>query len=119
MPKAIPKHLLVHSCVLKKPTGLDRNRTPIYAQTILKQVRIGAKLQSIRGAYGEIKGDSLTLFIETKNSCYENADGEVVERKLPTEKDVVEWQGQVFTVRSITPCYTQDDAPHHWEVTLE
>ena len=116
---SIPISLLVHNCILKKPTGLDRNRNPIYSKIILKQVRIGATFQSVRGAYGETKSDSLTLFIDAKNTVYEAIDGETVEKKLPEEKDVIEWQGQYFTVRSITPCYTKGDEPHHWEVTLE
>ena len=118
MSKAIPISLLVHNCILKKPKGLDRNRNPIYSQIILKQVRIGATFQSVRGTYGETKSDSLTLFIDAKNTVYETVGGETVEKKLPEEKDVIEWQGQCFTVRSITPCYTQGDEPLHWEVTL-
>ena len=116
---SIPIRLLVHNCILKKTTGLDRNRNPIYSQIILKQVRIGATFQSIRGAYGETKDDSLTLFIDAKNTVYDAIDGKTVERKLPEEKDVIEWQGQSFTVRSVTPCYTNGNEPHHWEVTLE
>ena len=57
--------------------------------------------------------------IDEQNTLYENVDGEAVERKLPEEKDVIEWQGKAFTVRSITPCYTHGQKPHHWEVTLE
>lgn len=116
---SIPIRLLVHNCILKKTTGLDRNRNPIYSQITLKQVRIGATFQSIRGAYGETKADSLTLFIDAKNTVYDAIDGKTVERKLPEEKDVIEWQGQSFTVRSVTPCYTNGNEPHHWEVTLE
>ncbi|UTC66002.1 MULTISPECIES: putative minor capsid protein [unclassified Treponema] len=119
MTKPIPTRLLVHDCVLKKPKGLDRNRNPIYESTILKRVRIGATFQSVRGAYGETKTDTLTLFIDAKNTRCETIDGEATERKLPAEKDAIEWQGQTFTVRSITPCYTQGSNPHHWEVTLE
>lgn len=116
---SIPIGLLVHNCILKKQIGIDRNRNPIYSQIILKQVRIGATFQSIRGTYGETKTDSLTLFIDAKNTLYETVDGEAVEKKLPEEKDVIEWQSKTFTVRGVTPCYTHDEQPHHWEVTLE
>lgn len=119
MSKAIPISLLVHNCVLKKPTGIDRNRNHIYSQIILKQVRIGATFQSVRGTYGETKADTLTLFIDAKNTIYETVDGEAIEKKLPEEKDIIEWQSQYFTVRSVTPCYTKGDEPHHWEVVLE
>ena len=117
--RAIPLKLLVHSCTLKKQAGLDRNRNPTYTETVLKRVRIGATFQTVRGSIGETKADTLTLFIDAKNTRYETTSGEATERKLPAEKDVIEWQGQTFTVRSVTPCYTQDSTPHHWEVTLE
>lgn len=119
MARQIPARLLVQDCVLKKQIGIDRNRNPIYELTVLKRVRIGATFQSIRGAYGETKADTLTLFIDAKNTRCETVNGEAIESKHPAEKDVIEWQGQTFTVRSVTPCYTQGDTPHHWEVTLE
>lgn len=119
MARPIPARLLVQDCVLKKTVGLDRNRNPIYESTILKRVRIGATLASVRGVYGETKADTLTLFIDAKNTSYETVNGEETERKLPAEKDAIEWQGQTFTVRSVSPCYTQGASPHHWEVTLE
>ena len=119
MSRAIPLRLLVHDCILKKTTGIDRNRNPIYSEIVLKQVRIGATFQSARGNYGEVKTDSLTLLIDAQNTIYETLDGKEAERKIPVEKDVIEWQGQTFTVRGLTPCYTQGNKPHHWEVTLE
>ena len=119
MQRAIPASLLVHNCILKTQSGLDRNRNPLYEHTILKQVRIGGTFKSIRGTYGETQFDALTLLIDEKNTLYETVDGEIVERKLPEEKDIIEWQGKDFTVRSITPCYTRDNKAHHWEVTLE
>lgn len=119
MARPIPARLLSQDCVLKKPAGLDRNRNPVFEHTVLKRVRISATFQSVRGVYGEAKTDTLTLFIDAKNTRYETVSGEAAEKKLPAEKDVVEWQGQSFTVRSVTPCYTQGDNPHHWEVTLE
>lgn len=119
MARPIPARLLVQDCVLKKQIGIDRNRNPIYELTVLKRVRIGATFQSIRGTYGETKADTLTLFIDAKNTRYETVSGEETERKPIAPKDVIEWQGQTFTVRSVMPCYTQLDSPHHWEVTLE
>lgn len=119
MPRAIPTSLLVHDCVLKKQSGLDRNRNPVYECTILKHVRIGGTFRSIRGTYGETQADTLTLLIDAENSIYETVNGEKTEKRLPEEKDTIEWQGKTFTVRSLTPYYTKKDTPHHWEVTLE
>lgn len=117
--RAIPLKLLVHSCTLKKQTELDRNRNPTYTETVLKRVRIGATFQVLRGSIGETKADTMTLIIDAKNTQFETAEGEPAEAVIPAENDAVEWQGQNFTVRSITPCYAQGESPHHWEVTLE
>ncbi len=117
--RAIPERLLVHSCVLRKPTVLDRDRNAEYAETVLRRVRIGATLQTTRNSVGEAKSDTMTLIIDAKNTRYETADGGEASAAIPEEGDAVEWQGMSFTVRSVTPCHAQSDAPHHWEVTLE
>lgn len=117
--RAIPLKLLVHSCTLKKQTGLDRNRNPTYTETVLKRVRIGATFQTIRGNIGETKADTLTLFIDAANTQYETTAGEATAAIIPIETDAITWNGKDYTVRSVTPCYTQGAAPHHWEVTLE
>ena len=117
--RAIPLKLLVHSCTLKKQAGLDRNRNPTYTETVLKRVRIGATFQTLRGSIGETKADTMTLIIDAANTQYETTAGEPTAAVIPDENDAIEWQGQNFTVRSITPCYAQGNAPHHWEVTLE
>ena len=117
--RAIPLKLLVHSCTLKKQTGLDRNRNPTYTETVLKRVRIGATFQTLRGNIGETKADTLTLYIDAENTQFETAAGEQTAAVIPAENDAIEWQGQNFTVRSVTPCYAQGSTPHHWEVTLE
>ena len=117
--RAIPLKLLVHTCTLKKQTGLDRNRNPTYTETVLKRVRIGATFQTVRGNIGETKADTMTLFIDAENTTYETVEGLATEAVLPGENDAVEWQGQNFTVRSITPCSAQGSEAHHWEVSLE
>ena len=117
--RAIPPKLLVHSCTLKKQAGLDRNRNPTYTETVLKRVRIGATFRVLHGSIGEARADTMTLIIDAENTSYETAAGEQTEAVLPAENDAVEWQGHSFTVRGITPCHAQGNAPHHWEVTLE
>ncbi len=119
MSRPIPARLLIHECVLKHKTGVDRNRNPTYSETVLKRVRIGATFQQLRGNIGETKADTMTLIIDAKNTRYETAAGEQAAAVIPAENDAIEWQGQNFTVRSVTPCYAQGNAPHHWEVTLE
>ena len=119
MARPIAKKLLVHTCTLKRPAGIDRDRNPIYTDTVLKQVRIGATMQTIRGGIGDVKADTMTLIIDAVHTRYYTTDGTEKEAIIPTEKDVINWQGKTYTVKSVMPCYAQSDSPHHWEVTLE
>ena len=119
MSRPIPARLLIHDCVLKRKTGIDRNRNPTYSETVLKRVRIGATFQTIRGNIGETKADTLTLFVDAANTQFETTAGEAAAAIIPIETDAITWNGKDYTVRSVTPCYTQGAAPHHWEVTLE
>lgn len=119
MAKPIAKNLLIHQIVLKKPSGLDRDRNPTFSETVLKYVRIGATFQTVRGNVGETKADTMTLVIDAVNSAYETTSGEPTAQVLPAENDVIVWDSKSFTVRSVTPSFAQGDSPHHWEVTLE
>src|SRR5574344_2043309 len=98
MAKPISKKLLVHQIVLKKPSGIDRDRNPTFLETVLKYVRIGATLQTIRGAIGEVKADTMTLFIDAVNTQYETPAGEATTQTLPEELDVITWNGNDYTV---------------------
>ena len=104
---------------MKHKTGVDRNRNPTYSETVLKRVRIGATFQTVRGNIGETKADTLTLFIDAANTQFETTAGEATAAIIPIETDAITWGGKVYTVRSVTPCYTQGAAPHHWEVILD
>lgn len=117
---AIPARLLIHSCILKHQTGLDRSRNPTYSETALTNVRIGGEFRTTRGNIGETKADTLTMFIDAKNTAYATTEGEKADAVVPVENDSVEWKGKAYTVRSVTPCYALDgETPHHWEVALE
>ena len=117
MSRPIPARLLMHECVLKHKTGVDRN--PTYSETALKRVRIGATFQQLRGNIGETKADTLTLFIDAENTRFETTEGELTATIIPIETDAITWDGKGYTVRSVTPCYIQGAATHHWEITLE
>ena len=122
MIKPISNFLLIHTCLLKKPLGLDRNRNPTFSIYVLKKVRIGVSLQSVRGDVAETKADTMTLYIDATNTIYETTDGVTLSpflEILPNENDVVEWENKNFTVRKITPCFTRSIIPHHWEIELE
>ncbi|MCM1218942.1 MAG: minor capsid protein [Lachnospiraceae bacterium] len=115
----ISGNLLVHTVTLKKPTGFDRDRNETYEEYAIEKVRVEADIGRTRGSEGETPNDTATLYVDAHNTRYETADGAETAAVLPEENDKVEWQGRSFTVRSVTPCYAQSEAPNHWEVTLE
>jgi len=118
---SIPEYLLVHSCTLKKRTGVDRDRNPTYTETVLTNVRIEATMRTERESIGETRADTMTLYIDPEHTEYSTTvNGETsTAQVLPDELDAIEWQGRTFTVRSFMPCYAQGNAPHHWEYNLE
>lgn len=107
----IPDRLLVHSCILKKRTGIDRERNPVYESHTLRKVRIEGTQGVARASVGTIATDSLTLFIDRHASEYD---------VLPSNGDTVEFLDREYTVQSLKSCFTAGSADtHHWEVTLE
>ena len=59
---------------------------------------------------GETKDDRLTLYYDPFVSQ---------PAIIPEELARVTWNGEAYTIRSVTPCYTQGgDAVHHYEAAL-
>ena len=105
----IGRHLLIHSCTVQEVSGLNRDGGAEYGENILlEHVRIVPAYSVRRGAVGEEKDDKLLLFIDGVN------------RFIPKTDSAVFWQGQQYTVRAVTPCYTAGigSPVHHWEVSL-
>lgn len=109
----ISKHLLIHSCTVQTVDELNRDGGAKYTESILlEHVRIVPAYSARRGTVGEEKGDKLLLFIDGVNSAPRGF--------IPEINSVVLWQGQHYTVRAVTPCYTAGwcSLVHHWEASL-
>lgn len=108
----ISKHLLIHSCMVKEVRGINRDGSAEYEDILLEHVRIIPAYSVKRGNVGEIKDDKLLLCIDTHASTPRGF--------TPKTKSAVVWQGQQYTVRAVTPCYTAGigSRVHHWEVSL-
>ena len=105
------ENLLIHTCTYSEPTGYDRdgNETMSEAKT-LTNVRLVPVLATAKSDIGETKDDRLTLYY---------APGISAPEIVPKEKAQIVWNGGTYTIRSITPCYTQGgDAIHHYEAAL-
>ena len=109
----IGRHLLIHSCTVKEVSGLNRDGGAEYGENILlEHVRIVPAYSVRRGAVGEEKDDKLLLFIDCSASTPKGF--------TPQADAAVFWQGQQYTVRAVTPCYTAGSGSlvHHWELSL-
>lgn len=109
----ISKHLLIHSCTVQTVDELNRDGGAKYTESILlEHVRIVPAYSARRGTVGEEKDDKLLLFIDGVNSAPRGF--------IPEINSAVLWQGQHYTVRAVTPCYTagRGSLVHHWEVSL-
>ena len=103
--------LLIHSCSYSTATGTDRDGNETWSEAqILEHVRIVPVLATAKSEVGESKDDKLTLYYKPGTST---------PAIIPAELARVEWQGHGYTIRSVTPCYTQGgEAVHHYEAAL-
>jgi hypothetical protein len=105
------KNLLIHSCKYEARTGTDRDGNETYATAeTLEHVRIVPVLATEKSDVGETKDDKLTLYYAPAIST---------PAIVPEQLARVTWNGEVFTIRSVQPCYTQGGGTiHHYEVAL-
>ena len=105
------RNLLIHTCTYEAPATTDRDGNKTYgtAQT-LTNVRLVPVLATAKSDVGETKDDRLTLYI---------APGITNPDVTPAELARVTWNGEDYTIRSVTPCYTcGGDEVHHFEAAL-
>jgi len=107
----IPQRLLVHTCTYETPSDYDRDGEPTYSEPVtLSHVRFEAVIAAAKSDVGESKDDKLTLYYEPFFST---------PAIVPVELARVTWGGNAYTIRSVTPRYTQGgDAVHHYEAAL-
>jgi hypothetical protein len=77
--KPIPISLLIHSAVLKKPTGTDEYQNKTYEETELSFIRIEPETQTRKTKDNTEGAFSATLFFDCVNSrpaniCFELGD---------------------------------------------
>lgn len=107
----IPLRLLIHNCTYSTIAGTDRDGNRIYNEQELQHVRFApVTTETASAAAGETKNDRLTLYIDVANTT---------PAIIPQESARVTWNGEVYTIRAITPRYTMGgDTVHHYEAAL-
>lgn len=105
------KNLLIHSCSYSAPAGHDRDGNATYSEAVtLEHIRIVPVLATAKSDVGESKDDKLALYYKPFVST---------PAIIPEQLARVTWNGGAYTIRSVTPCYTQNgDAVHHYEAAL-
>lgn len=105
------KNLLIHSCTYAAPSGYDRDGNETMGEAVtLSNVRFVPVLATAKSDIGETKDDRLTFYYAP------NISSPAI---VPAEKAVITWNNETYTIRSVTPCYTQGgDTVHHYEAAL-
>jgi hypothetical protein len=108
----IPARLLVHTCTYTAPAGgYDRDGEPIPGEPVtLDKVRLEPVNAIGNSTEGVTANDRLTLYYDPLYSQ---------PAITPAPGAVVTWNGEDYTIRSVTPCYTcGGDEVHHFEAAL-
>ena len=105
------KNLLIHTCTYEAPATTDRDGNKTYGTAQqLTNVRLVPVLATAKSDVGETKDDRLTLYYQPGVSS---------PSITPEELARITWNSEVFTIRSVQPCYTQGgDTVHHYEAAL-
>lgn len=114
----IPKHLLIHSVILKQQKGVDRNRNPVYEESWLCNVRVGVTRRVQTGQHGVIRADTMTLFVDVLNSK-RMQNGQRIPLVFLQENDAVVFEGKEYTIKSVTPFWAGYGDARHYEAVLE
>lgn len=107
----IRKRLLIHNAVAYEMTSFNADRKKTYGEGIeLNFVRFQAVRVMADGAYGKQTSDNLTLYF----------DCELSEPKgfIPKPDMKVVFENREYFITSVTPCYSVNKEPCHYEVSL-
>ena len=103
--------LLNQSCTYEAPAGNDRDGNCIYEEAIeLQKIRIVTELGAVKNTEGEAKNDVGTLYYKPFTST---------PQIRPEALARVTYDGTVYTIRKVYPCYTRNgEVVHHYEAAL-
>ena len=107
----ISPRLLIHTAIYQEIGAEDRNGNPTFdEEKTLENVRFVPVLATAKDSQGETANDRLTMFY-----CPFVSSPQIVPQKLAR----VTWNGEQYTIRSVTPCYTMGgESVHHYEAAL-
>jgi hypothetical protein len=107
--RPIPKRLLIHSAVLKSPTGTDAWQDRTWNETPLRFVRLDPSEKVVMTKDNTEVQLTSTLFYDCKNSDPPGI------RFSHGQK--IKWNGREYTVETAEEMYDERRL-HHWEVGL-
>lgn len=105
------KALLIHSCTYEEPATRDRDGNATYGTAkSVSNVRFVPIEATVKSDVGETKDDRVTMYY---------CPGISTPDFVPKELAKVTFNSEVYTIRSVQPCYTQGGTSvHHYEAAL-
>lgn len=109
--KPISMKLLIHTATVKTITGKDADRNPTYSEEIeLQNVRVSHKNGVTLTDKGYVKTDTMSLLFDCVNSLPKGF--------IPEENQIITFEANEYTTRTVTACYGDSNIVHHYEVEL-
>lgn len=114
MSRPISKKLLVHSVIAREVKGRDADRNVLYGEPFeVFNVRVERVNAHIIGANGVTDADTLTLFVDARNSYYDNFIPFV-----PVEQMRIDFEGNIYHIRVVRELFGDSNEVHHYEAEL-
>jgi len=108
----IDKSLLVHSCVVYTPEGLNADRKPQYDEgQTLSNIRISHTENVIMGSNGLQTADSMNLYFDCSVSFPIGF--------VPVEKQKVVFNEKEYFIQSVKPSYALSDTVEFYKAVLK
>lgn len=107
----ISKRLLIHNATAYTLSDTDADRNAADGDPIeLSYVRCMPVKQNAFTSFGETKDDKLTFIFDCVISLPVGF--------VPMVQQYIDFAGQTYTVRSVSPCYGCSKQVHHYEAAL-
>lgn len=108
----IDKSLMVHSCVVYTPEGLNADRKPTYDEGItLSNVRITHADSIVMGSVGIQTADTMTLWFDCSVSYPIGF--------VPVAKQKVIFNEKEYFIQSVKPSYALSDTVEFYKAVLK
>lgn len=108
----IDSALLVHSCVIYTPEGMNADRQPVYDEGVtLTNVRITHTDSVVMGSVGLQTSDTMNLWFDCHSSYPLGF--------VPVKNQKLVFNDKEYTIDSVKPSYAMSDTPEFYKAVLK